>query len=317
MNHTPYATMNRDTQDKDRITPSLLDLLKKSLRIHSNTTIRQDGRVQSYCGLTITETDAGCLGPLSLRAGRKTLKKAALTSAGPLSLRASRKTLKKAALTSSGVPVTYHNISPPSHQCCNCHATMWYEEREEKFKTAINLTFSLCFQGDKVLLPIFKESTCMPEVGARVFKLKLTELLDDRTKKYVFGQSEAVVYVIEFQKRGLPYAHILMWLEEHSKCKTPSEIDDIISAELPSPTDDPAGYKLVTEYMLHGPCEKCEIRSMPNRWQMSKYFPKPFLAETFLDEEGYPRYRQRDNKVTIKKGKFTYDNKHVVPHNRY
>ncbi|GKB44479.1 DNA helicase PIF1, ATP-dependent [Tanacetum coccineum] len=40
MNHTPYATMNRDKQDKERITPSVSDLLKKSLRIHSNTFIR-------------------------------------------------------------------------------------------------------------------------------------------------------------------------------------------------------------------------------------------------------------------------------------
>nr|GEU35815.1 helicase [Tanacetum cinerariifolium] len=95
-----------------------------------------------------------------------------------------------------------------------------------------------------------------PEVGTRVIKLKRTELLDDLTKKHVFGQSKAVVYVIEFQKRGLPHSHILLWLEEHSKCRTPSEIDDIISAKLPSPTDDPASYKVVTEYMLHGPCGK-------------------------------------------------------------
>nr|GEZ63184.1 DNA helicase PIF1, ATP-dependent [Tanacetum cinerariifolium] len=52
-----------------------------------------------------------------------------------------------------------------------------------------------------------------------------------------------VVYVIGFQKMGLPHAHILLWLEEHCKCKTPAEIDDMISAEFPSPTDDPEGYK--------------------------------------------------------------------------
>nr|GEW71559.1 ATP-dependent DNA helicase PIF1-like [Tanacetum cinerariifolium] len=52
---------------------------------------------------------------------------------------------------------------------------------------------------------------------------------------------------LEFQKRGLPHAHILLWLEEHSKCRTPSEINDIISAELPSPTDDPTGYQVVIE----------------------------------------------------------------------
>ncbi|GKD27117.1 hypothetical protein Tco_1233331, partial [Tanacetum coccineum] len=65
-----------------------------------------------------------------------------------------------------------------------------------------------------------------------------------------------VVYVIEFQKRWLPHAHILLWLENSSKCKTAAQIDDIISAELPSPTDDPDGNKAVTDYMLHGPYGK-------------------------------------------------------------
>ncbi|GKB12956.1 helicase [Tanacetum coccineum] len=136
-----------------------------------------------------------------------------------------------------------------------------------------------------------------PKVRAHIFKLKLTELLDALTKKHVFGQSEAVIYVIEFQKRGLPHAHILLWLEEHSKCKTPSEIDDIISAELLSPTDDTAAYKVVTKYMLHGPCRKdARYAACTNDGRCSKHFPKPFLAEIFLDEEGYPHYRRRDNK---------------------
>ncbi|GJS36369.1 hypothetical protein Tco_0534751 [Tanacetum coccineum] len=59
---------------------------------------------------------------------------------------------------SAGVPVTYHNIVPPSHECHNCHATMWYEEREEKSKTVVNPTFSLCCQGGKVLLPTFNDT---------------------------------------------------------------------------------------------------------------------------------------------------------------
>ncbi|GJZ06286.1 ATP-dependent DNA helicase PIF1-like protein [Tanacetum coccineum] len=67
-------------------------------------------------------------------------------------------------------------------------------------------------------------------------------------------QAVQVVYVIEFQKRGLPHAHILLWLKEYYRCKATTNIDDIISAELPSPTTDPAGYKAVSDYMLQGPC---------------------------------------------------------------
>ncbi|GKD84413.1 ATP-dependent DNA helicase PIF1-like protein [Tanacetum coccineum] len=60
----------------------------------------------------------------------------------------------------------------------------------------------------------------------------------------------------EFQKRGLPHAHILLWLEEEWKCRTPTQIDDIIFAEIPCLTDDPKGYKVLIEFMLQGPCGK-------------------------------------------------------------
>ncbi|GJY51338.1 DNA helicase PIF1, ATP-dependent [Tanacetum coccineum] len=81
---------------------------------------------------------------------------------------------------------------------------------------------------------------------------------------------------------------------------------------------DPDGYKVVTDYMLHGPCGKdARNAACTGDGKCSKHFAKPFLEETFLDEDGYPNYRQRDNKVTFKKGNFIYDNKHVVPHNRY
>ncbi|GJX30355.1 ATP-dependent DNA helicase PIF1-like protein [Tanacetum coccineum] len=131
-----------------------------------------------------------------------------------------------------------------------------------------------------------------PEVGTRVFKLKSTELLDDLQK------NKSLVHVVE--KRGLPHAHILLWLEEDCKCKTAAQIDDIISAELPSLTNDPDGYKVVTEYMLHGPCGN-EGRYDPctTEGKCTKRYPKAFYAETILDDDGYPIYHHRDNKVYL------------------
>ncbi|GJX17398.1 ATP-dependent DNA helicase PIF1-like protein [Tanacetum coccineum] len=41
-----------------------------------------------------------------------------------------------------------------------------------------------------------------------------------------------------------------------------------------------------------------------------------YILETVINEDGYPVYRCRDNKITAVKGKFTYDNRDVVPHNR-
>nr|GEV87429.1 hypothetical protein [Tanacetum cinerariifolium] len=96
------------------------------------------------------------------------------------------------------------------------------------------------------------------------------------------------------------------------------KIDDIISAELPLPTDDPMGYKAITDYMLHGPCGK-DARYAPCNVEgkCSKHFPKPIYEETIIKQDGYPIYRRRDNKVTFKKGTFTFDNIYVMPYNHY
>ena len=45
---------------------------------------------------------------------------------------------------------------------------------------------------------------------ARVFKLKLKAFLNDILKENIFGTPAADTMAIEFQKRGLPPAHILV-----------------------------------------------------------------------------------------------------------
>ena len=44
-----------------------------------------------------------------------------------------------------------------------------------------------------------------PDLVARVFNLKLRELLKDITERGVLGHALAFVYVTEFQKRGIPF----------------------------------------------------------------------------------------------------------------
>ena len=47
--------------------------------------------------------------------------------------------------------------------------------------------------------------------------MKLNAVLDDVYKKGIFGRVVANIHVIEFQKRGLPHAHILIILEGQYK----------------------------------------------------------------------------------------------------
>lgn len=72
-----------------------------------------------------------------------------------------------------------------------------------------------------------------PDLVARVFKLKLQELLEDIFKNKIFGKPVAKVHVIEFQKRGLPHAHILLILSNESKPHDVDSIDKLVWAEIP------------------------------------------------------------------------------------
>lgn len=128
--------------------------------------------------------------------------------------------------------------------------------------------------------------------------------------------TNAEVYTIEFQKRGLPHAHILLWLEGDFNNPTSSEIDKIISAELPDKETDPEGYCLVEQHMMHGPCGKDRPSSpcMENG-VCSKKFPRSSVPHTQINDSGYVLYRRRQTDQVVKKGNVNLDNSYVVPHN--
>ena len=50
-----------------------------------------------------------------------------------------------------------------------------------------------------------------------------------------------------------------------------------------------------------------------DKW--TKHFPKRFIEETTIDEEGFPIYRRRNDGRTIEKNKIILDNRYVVPDN--
>ena len=60
------------------------------------------------------------------------------------------------------------------------------------------------------------------------------------------------VYTIEFQKRGLPHAHLIVTLHPNNKIMTPNMIDKHISAEITN-NDNKDLRKLIIKHMLHGP----------------------------------------------------------------
>ncbi|XP_058742334.1 uncharacterized protein LOC131614800 [Vicia villosa] len=155
-----------------------------------------------------------------------------------------------------------------------------------------------------------------PDIICRVFKMKFDELLSDLTKKSVMGKVLAYMYTIEFQKRGLPHAHIIIFLHPTSKYPNAEDIDKIISAEIPDENSDHELYNLVKSHMIHGPCGRLNLNAPCTRdGKCSKYFPKEFRPQTIVDQDGFPVYRRRDNGHTVLKNGIRFDNRHVVPYN--
>ncbi|XP_012833445.1 PREDICTED: uncharacterized protein LOC105954317 [Erythranthe guttata] len=156
-----------------------------------------------------------------------------------------------------------------------------------------------------------------PDILCRVFKMKLDSLMTDFKNGHIFGRIRAHVCTIEFQKRGLPHAHILLWLDNDAKPKCSADIDTMICAEIPDKKTDRKMYNLVEKYMIHGPCGHANLNSPCMKDGVcTKRFPKKFVQRTEADPDGYPVYRRRDDGRTVRKKNTILDNGFVVPYNR-
>ena len=69
----------------------------------------------------------------------------------------------------------------------------------------------------------------------------------------IFGRPPARLYSVEWQKRGLPHAHVLVWLSPEHKI-TPDKIDDAVCAEIRDPALDPELHQIVVPNIVYGPC---------------------------------------------------------------
>ncbi|KAK7300142.1 hypothetical protein RJT34_10977 [Clitoria ternatea] len=138
------------------------------------------------------------------------------------------------------------------------------------------------------------------DILCRVFKVKLDHLIRDLKDGLIFGKIVGYVCTVEFQKRGLPHAHILLFMHPSDRPRSPEDIDKYISAEIPDKQAYPTLFEAVQKYMVHGPCGAYNRKSscMKNG-KCSKNFPKRFHNRTVLDEEGFPKYRRRDDRRTF------------------
>ncbi|GBN61555.1 hypothetical protein AVEN_27408-1 [Araneus ventricosus] len=128
------------------------------------------------------------------------------------------------------------------------------------------------------------------DIVVRVFKMKLTELLDVIIKRNLFGRVVSYIYAIEFQKRGLPHAHILLTLDTYSKIHTKDDIDKYSMCN----------FKSKSLCMKEG--------------LSTKQYPKEFREKTEENINGYPSYKRKCTE-SVRVGRYHLDNRCVVHYN--
>ena len=125
-----------------------------------------------------------------------------------------------------------------------------------------------------------------------------------------------MIYTIEFRKRGLPHAHILLFLQRGSKLPTTDDIDKFICAEIPDQASNPTLYDIVRDIMVHGPCGLANPNSPGMvKGKCTKRFPKDFSPHTSINKEGFPVYRRGDDGKSMKKNGIEIDNRYIIPYN--
>ncbi|KAK6021322.1 hypothetical protein OSTOST_13005 [Ostertagia ostertagi] len=158
-----------------------------------------------------------------------------------------------------------------------------------------------------------------PDIVVRVFHLKFQKMLDDIVKKSVFGKVQAHCYTVEFQKRGLPHTHLLVWLESKP---TEEQYDSMVCAEIPDPESQPRLYASVKSHMVHGPCG----RDNPHNVCMvdgacTKKFPKAIAESTVVGDNGLITYRRRGGGPRVQKRVrntvVELGNEWIVPYNPF
>ena len=198
----------------------------------------------------------------------------------------------------------------------------------QKFKKPdLFITFTTNPKWPEITRELFpgQKAIDRPELTDRIFHAKLKLLLQDLTSKNVFGNAVAWMHTVEFQKRGLPHAHILIILRPDCRLHNADDYDRIVSAEIPDPKKYPELHRLVKQFMIHRPCGRRSRQPCMKKGYCKHNFPKDFMQFTQSNEDGFPSYKRRSpnrggHKAQIfvpGRGLITVDNRWVIPYNPY
>ena len=111
------------------------------------------------------------------------------------------------------------------------------------------------------------------------------------------------VTLLSFKKRGLPHAHILLWLKD--KVNECDLVDRIKCAEISNLDRQPQLYAAVAKHMMHGPCglnnPNCPCMEDNYHYRCTKDYPMQARDTTEVDGDGHVLYRRQNQGRYIEK----------------
>ncbi|KAI3822900.1 hypothetical protein L1987_10501 [Smallanthus sonchifolius] len=144
------------------------------------------------------------------------------------------------------------------------------------------------------------------------------DLKEQLFKKHLIGEFKAYVYVIEFQKRGLPHANFLLIMHTQHKINNPDHYDKVVCAEIPDMLRHTKLHEIVAKHMIHGPCGRLQTNSpcMQGDPKSCRFrYLRQFNELTTQGDDAYPLYRRRNNEINVNVRGKNLDNRWVVPYN--
>lgn len=100
------------------------------------------------------------------------------------------------------------------------------------------------------------------------------------------------MYSVEWQKRGLHHAYILVWLID-KVCS--EEIDSIIPVKIPNSSTNQLLFYIITINIICGQCGNLNrLSPCISGGKCTKSFPKNFTNDAITNVDEYPTYRRRN-----------------------
>ncbi|GKA33086.1 helicase-like protein, partial [Tanacetum coccineum] len=170
------------------------------------------------------------------------------------------------------------------------------EELQDAGKPDIFLTMTCNPNWPKIVENLYDRQTAQdrPDLVTRVFRAKLEYPKQQLFANHILSVVWSHIYVIEFQKRGLPHAHFLLILTSADKLANPDHYDKVVCAKIPDPNKQPELDQLVLKHMIHGPCGHLNTLCpcMEGEPKICCWnYPRQFQETTQQGDDSYPLYR--------------------------